>query len=177
MMLMNSIVIVGVLVAGMGSAALAQVPAEPQRTRVMTDLVACRREVADPDRLACYDRLVAALDQAETSGEVLVFERREVAEARRALFGFSITSLPLFARQGPDRPVEEIRSRLVRASEGGSGKWLFVLEDGSVWAQTDSSTPGRLPRPGADISVRQGAVGSYLLSVNGTRSVRVRRQQ
>lgn len=170
-------IIAALVVAGVGSTALAQVPAEPQRTRMMTDLAACREQTADPDRLACYDRLVAALDEAEASGEVVVLERREIVEARRALFGFSITSLPLFARDRQDGPMEEIRSQLVRASQGGSGKWLFVLEDGSVWAQTDSNAPGRLPRPGADISVRQGAVGSYLLSVNGTRSVRVRRQQ
>ncbi|MBX9617293.1 MAG: hypothetical protein Q8S03_09320 [Brevundimonas sp.] len=143
----------------------------------MTDLVACRTVVADADRLGCYDRLVAALDQAEATGEVVVVERGQITEARRALFGFSVNPLPLFARGASEEPIEAIQSALRRASQGSSGKWLFVLEDGSVWLQTDSNALGRSPRPGADISVRQGAVGSYLLSVNGARSVRVRRQE
>ncbi|WP_396595442.1 hypothetical protein [Brevundimonas sp. R86498] len=146
-------------------------------TRALSDLVACRTVVADADRLRCYDRLVAALDQAETAGEVVIVERGQITEARRALFGFSVNPLPLFARRGGDEPLEAIQTSLQRASQGASGKWLFVLEDGSVWLQTDSNAPGRTPRPGADITVRQGAVGSYLLSVNGTRSVRVRRQE
>ncbi len=143
----------------------------------MTDMAACRLVSADAERLACYDRLVAVFDQAEASGEVMVVERSQVTEARRALFGFSLRAVPLFSRGVPDEPIEAIELTLTRASQGGNGKWIFVLDDGSVWVQTDANALTRNPRPGMEINVRQGAVGSYLLSVNGTRSVRVRRQE
>lgn len=168
------------IIVGLGAcavaSAVAQVPA-PQRTQVMSDLAACRQVVSDSERLACYDRLVGVFDAAEAAGEVVVVERSQVAEARRALFGFSMNALPLFGRSDQAEPVEAIETTLVRAASGGSGKWLFVLDNGSVWAQTDSNVLPRTPRPGAEIRIRQGAVGSYLLSVNGARSVRVRRQE
>ncbi len=167
------------MVCLLGSASQAQTPAPPQRTQAMTDLAACRVVVADAERLACYDRLVGALDQAEAAGEVVVVDRSQVTQARRALFGFSMPTLPpLFTRGGPqDEPIDAIDSTVLRASQGQSGKWIFVLEDESVWVQTDTGSLVRTPRPGTAISIRQGAVGSYLLSVNGARSIRVRRQQ
>lgn len=166
----------GLSLLAVGSSVQAQT-APAERTRAMADLAACRLVVADAERLACYDRLVAAFDAAEAAGEVVVVERSQVTQARRALFGFSLNALPLFTRGAEDAPIEAIQSTLSRASQGASGKWVFTLEDGSVWAQTDSNTLTRSPRPGVGINVRQGAVGSYLLSVNGARSVRVRRQE
>ena len=160
-----------------GSALQAQTAPRMDRPALMTELSACRAVAADAERLACYDRVAAALDQAETAGEVVVVERTQITEARRALFGFSLDALPLFTRGGGDAPIEAIQSTLASASQGASGKWLFVLEDGSVWAQTDANALTRSPRPGARINIRQGAVGSYLLSVDGARSVRVRRQR
>ncbi len=170
-------VFAGMVSAAAVSAAHAQAVPSMERPRAISDLAACRLVPADLERLACYDRLVGALDQAEAAGEVVVVDRSQVVEARRALFGFSLDTLPLFNRGGQDERIDAIQSTLTRASQGSSGKWLFVLEDGSVWAQTDANALTRPPRPGTEISVRQGAVGSYLLSVNGARSVRVRRQE
>ncbi|MBU1348080.1 MAG: hypothetical protein KKA16_14160 [Alphaproteobacteria bacterium] len=156
---------------------MAQTAAQSARPAALEELAACRIVAVDAERLACFDRVVAAFDQAEQAGEVMVVERRQVTEARRALFGFSLEALPLFQRGAePDR-IDEIETTLARASAGANGKWLFVLADDSVWVQTDSNSLVRPPRPGSEISIRQAAMGSYLLSVNGARSVRVRRQQ
>ncbi len=170
-------VLAGLTVAAGATMSHAQSAPPLERPQAMTDLAACRLVVADTERLACYDRLVAAFDQAEAAGEVLVVDRSQVTETRRALFGFSLNTLPLFTRGAQDEPIEAIQTTLTRASQGRSGQWRFVLDDGSVWAQTDSSALTRSPRPGVSISIRQGAVGSYLLSVGGARSVRVQRQQ
>ncbi len=98
-------------------------------------------------------------------------------ETRRALFGFSLNAAPLFARGGAQEEIDAIESTLVRAREGSYGKWVFVLENGSVWRQIDSERLSRTPRAGMEIRVRQGAIGSYLLSVAGARSIRVQREE
>lgn len=168
-----------VLAAGLiaGSVAAQTQTVASQRPAAAQELSSCRSIAADAERLACYDRVAAAFDAAEQSGELLVMDRNQVRETRRALFGFSLNAAPLFARGGPQEEVEAIETTLTRVSEGAYGKWVFTLENGSVWQQIDSERLTRTPRPGMEIRVRQGAVGSYLLSVAGARSVRVRRQE
>lgn len=151
--------------------------AEAPRPAAAQALSTCRTIAADADRLACYDRVVAAFDAAEQSGELIVMDREQVRETRRALFGFSLNTAPLFARGGTQEEIDSIESTLVRAREGSYGKWVFVLENGSVWRQIDTERLSRTPRPGMEIRVRQGAIGSYLLSVAGARSIRVQREE
>ena len=169
-------VLVVALAAACVPAARAQTAASP-RPAAAQQLSTCRTIAADAERLACYDRVAAAFDAAEQSGELIVMDREQVRETRRALFGFSLSAAPLFARGGAQEEIDAIESTLVRAREGSYGKWVFVLENGSVWRQIDSERLSRTPRAGMEIRVRQGAIGSYLLSVAGARSIRVQREE
>src|SRR4051812_1363572 len=57
------------------------------------------RAVSDPNaRLACYDEAVSRLDQAESSGQVVVLDREAAKEVKRQAFGFSIPSISLFSK-------------------------------------------------------------------------------
>jgi hypothetical protein len=50
------------------------------------------------------------------------------------------------------------------------------LEDGSTWVQTDNNLIAARPRSGQPVRVNRGALGSYMMRVNGQPGVRVRRQ-
>lgn len=104
-------------------------------------------------------------------------DRAQVSAARRQLFGFELPSLPDMFERGPAiERVDSIESTLERASVVGEGRWLFRLADGGVWRQIDVEPVRFQNRNGQVVRVRRAALGSYLLTVGGSRAVRVRRQ-
>ncbi len=147
-----------------------------QRAPALTSVIECKAIPEADARLACYDRAVEALDAAERTGEVTVVDREQVREARSRLFGFNVGSLSLFDRPGETK-VEALETTLASARQQGRGAWVFTLADGSVWRQIDSEQISGTPRAGQSVRIREAAMGSYMLSVNGARSVRARREQ
>jgi hypothetical protein len=134
------------------------------------------RAIADPqERLACYDREVAALEEAERTSQIRVVDRQQVRRSRRTLFGLDIPDLDIFGRDDGEE-VSEVSSTLRSVTQNGMGKWIFELEDGARWLQVDSLNIVPDPRPGHTIRIRRAAMGSFLANVNGRRAVRVRRQ-
>lgn len=166
-----------VLAAAAVSPVWAQQASNPSRPEQLTRLVECRA-VADPvQRLACYDGAASALDLAEKGGDVVVIDRQQVVLARRQLFGFQLPSMPDFFQRGPQaEALDSIETTLVRAGQYGDGKWTFTLADGSQWRQLDSEPVRFRNRSGEAVRIRRAALGSFLLTVDGTRAVRVRRQ-
>lgn len=153
-----------------------QAPPVQDRPETLARLMACRGIAESVARLACFDTAAGALDTAERAGDVVVIDRAGVAETRRQLFGFEMPSLPrLFGPEG-DTPIDSIDSTLQSASLVGEGRWVFRLADGSVWRQIDSERVGFQNRPGETVRVRKASLGSFLLTVGGSRAVRVRRQ-
>ena len=165
-------------------AAAADKPGQAQPA-VMQKLLDCRAITDAAQRLVCLDAGVAALAGAVASREVLVADKEQVKAARRGLFGLSLPSFNLFgsdkdAAEKDEKKDErgaltEIEANITSARPGRNGGWRFVLDDGSVWMQTDNETYRRDPRPGMKIRVRRGAVGGYLANVDGQTAVRVRR--
>lgn len=147
------------------------------RVPLLQNLLACRAIAASADRLACFDRTSAALDDAERQGDVKVLDRAQVRDTRMRLFGLELTDLNIFGRSGPAEVIESIETTLVSARQNQSGEWVFVLANGSTWRQIDTGRLTATPTPGSVVRVRHGAVGSYLISVNNSRSLRARRQQ
>ncbi|WP_374386549.1 hypothetical protein [Brevundimonas sp.] len=160
---------------GLASGAAAQT--EAGRAEVLDRLAQCRAVADGGQRLACYDQAAAALDAAERGGDVVVLDRRQVQEARRQLFGFQIGN-PFAGRlNGPAAPdIDSIETTLVSAGLVGDGKWLFRLADGSEWRQIDSGQVRFRNRQGEAVRVRRASLGSYLMTVENSRAVRVRRQ-
>lgn len=165
------------LAAAAAAAALAgQTPAPLERPETLSRLMACRVVADSAARLACYDAAAGALDAAEREGEVVVIDRAQVAETRRQLFGFEMPTLPrLFGPEGGET-VDSIETTLQGASRNNEGRWVFRLADGGVWRQIDTEGVRFENRPGQSVRVRKGALGSFLLTVGGSRAVRVRRQ-
>ncbi|RYG15271.1 MAG: hypothetical protein EON96_10910 [Caulobacteraceae bacterium] len=139
-------------------------------------LVACRDIADGAARLACYDAAAGVIDSAERQGELVVIDRAQADETRRQLFGFSVPTLPrLFGTDG-QAEIDAVETTLQSASLVGEGRWVFRLADGAVWRQIDSEPVRFQNRAGQEVRVRKASLGSFLLTVGGSRAVRVRRQ-
>lgn len=174
-MIRNSLVLAAAGLSLVGAApALAQDQGRPE---IVDRLVACRAIADAAQRLSCFDTGVAALDAAERAGDVVVVDREQVRETRRQLFGFSLPSMPVFSRNEQVEQVENMTTTLSSARRLPDGKMLFTLENGSVWRQIDFDRYNGSTRTGGAVNIRRAALGSYLLSVNDARSVRVSRDR
>ena len=166
---------IALAIFGLPQAAAAQDAARPE---LLERLNACRAVADSAQRLACYDAAAAALDTAEREGEVVVIDRAQVRESRRALFGFDLPSLPALGRvERAEDHIDSLETTLTRATRGGDGKWVFRLADGSVWRQNDSESVFFPNREGTQVRVRRAALGSFMMTLGNSRAVRVRRDQ
>lgn len=153
------------------------VPAS-ERPAALTRLIDCRSVQGEAERLACYDREVAAFQTAEQNNELVVMDRQQVRRTRRTLFGLTLPDLNIFGDDNPDQDgVSVLETTLRAASEDPNGKWILVLEDGARWRQIDSRTLPREPRGGHPIRIRRAAMGSYLANIDGQIAIRVRRER
>ena len=157
-----------VLAASVGSArpVATGTPAQVQR------LMACRAITAADQRLACYDRETAAMNQAIANKDLVMIDKERARAAGRSLFGFSIPNFGgLFGTNGEISQIDGTIKSTGRNQEGG---WVITLNDGSVWTQTDD-WPGLDARPGRKVIVKRGTLGSFWLSIPGENGIKVKR--
>lgn len=138
-------------------------------------LARCTTITDNAQRLACYDQAAAALVAAEQRSDIIVVERQQLEQARRAMFGFSLPDLPLLRGHGKVATIDQIDGVLASASADSSAQWLFRLRDGSEWQQVDINPLTIDPRAGDPVVVRRAGLGGYRLSVARAPGVRVRR--
>jgi hypothetical protein len=163
------------LLATNASAQRRQRATAPERPAVLNQLTACRAVTGDAERLACYDRQVAALEAAEASREIAVVDRQQIRSTRRSLFGLVLPDLGIFGGdddEGDDGAgVNEITSTLSSIGTGSDGRQVIRLEDNSVWVQTDGRPA--YGRSGESIRIRRGALGSFIANINNRAGIRV----
>ena len=183
-----TLLIAGVLIAPASASAQASAPSQPA---IVQKLMACRKIEATTERLACYDAVTQAFDQAQASGDIVVVDREQAEKVRRQAFGFTLPSLSLFDR--PAKPADKAEGKtegktqekaeardtndrlsttLKRATRRGDGKWVFELEDGAIWIQTDNEPLPRGAKAGDSIEIRRAAMGSFFVNVDGQRAIR-----
>ena len=141
-------------------------PAQVQR------LLACRNITAPDQRLACYDRETAAMNQAIAIQDLVMIDKERAKAAGRSLFGFAIPNFGgLFGSNGE---ISQIDGTIKSTSHNSEGGWVITLEDGSVWTQTDD-WPGLDARAGKKVIVKRGVLGSFWLTVPGQNGIKVKR--
>lgn len=152
--------------------------AKRERAATLRAVVDCRSIEAEKERLACYDRSVAALDVAEREKRVVVLDERQVVETRRSMFGFATVSNPLLDGEGEDdrTKVSEITVAVDHASRDRFGKLVMTMEDGAVWHQTDDIDLVRQPKKGSVALIRRATLGNYRMKLDGQVAIRVRRE-
>jgi hypothetical protein len=160
-------------------------------------LYACTRITDAAERLACFDGAVAQLRAREQSRDVVAVDRAAVEQVRRESFGFNLPSLPnLFARREPaagaaaagaagdgaraapaePEEFEERQVMQVTSLRMAGDRQVLVMANGQTWqfAEPGTLTPAR--RAPFNVLIRRAALGSYILSVEGSnRGHRVRR--
>ena len=147
----------------------------------------CRAITDNTARLACYDANVGQLSEARTRGDIAMVDREQVKDAKRKLFGFSLSSISLFNHDKDDKgdkdirkaaradEVEEITAKIRTVGHNAEGALVITLEDGARWEQTDAMIFGRAPKPGSTATIKRGAFGSFKVSIDGSPSAKVRR--
>lgn len=170
---------VGLVLAGVGalSAGVAWAQKPPSRAAIIDRLMDCRKVTDDAGRLACYDQAAGALEQAEAKGDVVIVDREQARQVRRQAFGFSMPSLSLFEKGETQEDLENVAGVLDSARQNTAGKWVIKLQDGAVWVQVDANELHRTPKAGAQVKIRQAAMGSFMMSIDGGGGFRVRRTE
>lgn len=169
--------VAAIALCGLATPTVAMAQATSERPALLNQIVECRHQTDPAQRLACYDRAIEVFDDAERQGEVVVVDRAQVRETRRGLFGFDLPTLPDFLARGETQePLDSIETTLARASRISESRWTFTLADGSVWRQVDSERVRFRNREGVPVRIRRAALGSYLMVIDNSRAVRVRRQ-
>lgn len=165
-----------VAASGAASAQDREAPNPTAAPEIVERLFACR-SIADPtDRLACFDREVAVVEQATEADDLVMADREQLSEARKGLFGFSIPKLRLFDRGSEEeRAIDQIEGVIASSRLSATGKLVVTLEDGARWAQTDDTPiPGSV-RAGDRITIKRAAMGSFLGKIGTKRSFRIQR--
>lgn len=161
-----------------GPSALAKDKEEAAKTPPMVQQVYDCRAITDSvQRLACYDRSVAALETAEAKREITIADKETVKKTRRGLFGFSLPRIGLFAGDDDAEEIKEIEAVVKSVSVDRSGKYRIVMEDGAVWQQIDNTSLPRQPKPGQKVKIKVAALGSYFANVDGQRAIRMKRDR
>jgi hypothetical protein len=151
--------------------------AEERASAIADALVECRAITDNTGRLACFDRTSAALATARDAGDLVVLDREGMRKAKRAVFGFSLPKIRLFGdgREGRAEPeVKEIDSTLASVGSAGYGLYRLTLADDTQWQTTEART-GFMPRSGVPIRIEAGLLGSYSATIDGKRSIKVKR--
>lgn len=139
-------------------------------TALVNRLLECRAITDAQARLACFDTAAVGVATARSSGDLLIADRTEVQATRETNFGAR-------ADRGPwaDEPEVKERTFVVKSLQQTQGMlFIFVMEDGSVWQQTESVIMRR-PKPGDQVLVKAGAMGGFMGKVNDGRQFRIKR--
>lgn len=150
--------------------------------RVLGGFAACRAITDAGERLACYDKASAALEEAVKQNDVRIVDRADVRRARRSVFGLNLPDLGLLGG-GADRgetdqreTFSEINTTVRSARPGANGRGEITLADEGypVWQTTDAMPFP--PRAGAKVRIRKGTMGAFFLNVDGRsyRALRLR---
>jgi hypothetical protein len=132
-------------------------------------LIACSQLMADPERLACFDREVAAIRNNRPPSP------RPVAPTAEQEFGLTSKQM-LEARLGETPAPTEVHAHLVRVSRSAADRQVFILDNAQTWQQIELD-PYFAVRIGQEVTISKGALGSFWLAIDSHRATRVKRIQ
>ncbi|KQN25820.1 hypothetical protein ASE86_06350 [Sphingomonas sp. Leaf33] len=141
-------------------------------------VAACLDIRDDTQRLACSDAAARKLVDAVRRKDVVLVDREEVKSTRRSLFGFQLPRIGLFGRGGPDKPEDEItqlEAKVTRVVDLGYGKYGLTVDGGARWNTTEAWSGGNPPSVGTMLTIKRGALGSYMVRTPKSGAVRAMR--
>lgn len=170
----NGPAIILVALAGAANAAPNGSPATPAAVQRVLD---CRAVAESAARLACFDQAVAAMETAQTSGELVSIDKAQRRAARRQAFGLPLPSFSFLDRGERPEEANRIVATVASAKADPYGKWTIRLDDGAVWRQIDDTELDKPPRPGSKAEIERAMLGSFRMKIDGQFPIRVHREQ
>lgn len=149
--------------------------AQVETPAAMVRLFDCREVVDSLERLACYDREVSSVYEAQASKDLVIADREQVKEAKKGLFGFSFPKLGIFGGDGEKEEVSSVTLELSGARMMANGLYILTMKDGGQWMQTDSTPVLRDPEAGEEVVISRASMGSFMAKIGTRRSFRVKR--
>ena len=139
-----------------------------------SSLQACRAVAQASARLACYDALpLSNAGSAPASGGVSAAPVTPAAPAVTA--STSAQAAASFGLEVAGEKLQEVRSHIPGAFDGWRAGDRIRLANGQVWRVVDDSRADYNLRD-PKVTVRRGALGSYLMDIEGAKQLpRVRR--
>lgn len=168
------LLITAALALAVTTSASARKPVATGTPDAMKRLLACRSIQDSAQRLACFDRETAVVDQALGKRDLVMIDKARATQAKRSLFGFSIPDFGGLFGGGGDE-VKEIASTVTSFSHNQYIGWTIKLADGSTWAQTDDAQLGLPPSKGDKVVVHRGSFGAFYLRLAGQPGFKVKR--
>ncbi len=168
-------------------------------------LLACRAMTDPVEKSACYDAAVDEIQRVAQGGNVSIVTDVQIENLERDAFGFNLPSLPklrLPTLAGVQKHSIDANSVSAKGDGAGTvvskdnkgeivkitfdlermvlrpnGRARFILTNGQSWVQTDNSQIRVSQRRAKFVEIKKGAIGSYLLRINGVRNaIRVKRE-
>lgn len=115
----------------------------------------CSSIVDDASRLACYDRHFGSL-RSPLNGAQAGADTGRMADHR------------------PEKKVFTFTSKVTALDRRRDGQFVATLENGQAWEQSEINSRAEV-RVGDSITIRRGALGSYLLTTAAGIGTRVKR--
>jgi hypothetical protein len=143
------------------TAALADSP-----NAVPAEILICASIDRNSERLACFDRAVAALAAGkDASGP---------AATPESSFGLlSSERAPPPKTNAASADLQSVTSKLASFGHASDGSLIFILENGQRWKQISGVEP--LLKKGDSVTINRAALGSFQMVMPTGRSAKVRR--
>jgi len=157
----------------MGLAAASKLATPPP---VVQQVLDCRKLTDSEQRLACYDKAVDGMAQAQAKGDLVTVDRQQRQALHHQAFGFNLPALSFFNGGDKSEEINEITAKVAAASMDPSGKWVIRLDDGATWRQIDDTVLEPDPHAGSAVTIKRGMAGGYFLKVDRAPAFRARRE-
>jgi hypothetical protein len=139
----------------------------------------CMQLQDDAHRLSCYDREVASLSTRRSADHATAPQPSNPVPSPEKSFGLRGELADKVRKQSSqaEEPVlDQLTSQVVHVSQRAHGELVLTLSNGQAWAQNQASA-NFVVRVGEPVTIKPGALGSFLLSNSSGRATRVTRVQ
>jgi len=168
------------IIAALVTGVISQASAEPTTTTqaVPASLQACAAEKDDAVRLACFDREIARLSGTRTAdGAAQTPAHAAVQLTPEERFGRQggAVALEQSKREKATTPaVKELSATVVGLSKRAHGEIVMTLDNGQIWSQI-AFDPHFSVELQDKVTIRAGALGSFMLRAPSHRTTQVTR--
>ena len=166
------------LVAACGIVAPRPAEAQEDYRAIVTIMRACSQIADLPARVMCYDNNIRAQPGATVGASGPQAAPSVVPPQAHAAPAPSFGSEMLPSVRAAERAQEDeaVNAQVTAIAPLEPGLFLVTLADGAQWRFVDAAPSAwNPPRPGDEVELERGSLGSVFLAYDGQRRLRVRR--